>query len=223
MDGMDMGGWTDPGPIGFFLTTWVVMLAAMMFPSVAPMVVAYARIHRHRRKSGRHAPPGSTAVFVAGYLIAWTVFGLVAYVLYGAVASLFPDFLSPDGAGRYVASSVILAAAIYQLTPAKDVCLTKCRTPMDFILRRMRYGYVGALRLGAEHGAWCVGCCWALMVALFALGVMSVGWMAVMGAFIAVEKMLPWKRLANRSVAVALAVIALGVAFAPAAMPGLAL
>lgn len=223
MHGMDMGRWTDPGPLGFFLTTWVVMLAAMMFPSVAPMVISYARIHRRRRELGRHAPPGGTPVFVAGYLVAWTIFGVVAYALFALVTSLVPGSLSSDRAGRYVAAGVILGAAVYQLTSAKDVCLTKCRTPMDFILRRMRDGYGGALRMGVEHGAWCVGCCWALMVALFALGVMSVSWMAVVGAFIAVEKMLPWKRLANRSVAIALAVIGLGVALAPGSVPGLAL
>jgi predicted metal-binding membrane protein len=221
VNGMDMGRWTDPGPLGFFVTTWVVMLAAMMFPSVAPMVIAYARIHRHRRTMGRYAPPGCTAVFVAGYLIMWTFFGGVAYALYAAVTSLFPDFLSSDRGGRYLAAGVIFAAALYQLTKAKDICLTKCRTPMDFILHRMRSGYRGALRMGLEHGAWCVGCCWALMVSLFALGVMSVGWMAVVGSFIAVEKMFPWKRFANRSVAAALAAIALGIALAPGAMPGM--
>ncbi len=223
MDGMDMGSWTDPGSLGFFTTTWVVMLAAMMFPSVAPMVIAYARIHRHRRETGREARPGSTAVFVAGYLATWTAFGLLSYGLYVAAAGLFPTALSPGEGGRYVAAGVILAAALYQLTSAKDVCLSKCRTPMDFILHRLRSGYGGALRMGVEHGAWCVGCCWALMAALFALGVMSVGWMAVVGAFIAVEKMLPWKRLANRSVAVALAVIAVVVALSPAVMPAMAL
>ena len=97
----------------------------------------------------------------------------------------------------------------------------KCRSPMDFILHRLRPGYSGAVRMGVEHGAWCVACCWALMTALFALGVMSLGWMALIGAFIAGEKMLPWKRLANRSIAVALAVIALGVALTPAAMDGM--
>jgi len=221
MRGMDMGRWTDPGSLGFYLTTWVVMLAAMMFPSVSPMVIAYARIHRRRRELGRRAPFGCTAVFVAGYVIAWTIFGVAAYAIYASVSSLFPDFLSSDRGGRYLAAGVILAAAVYQFTPAKDVCLTKCRTPMDFILRRMRHGYAGALRMGVEHGAWCVGCCWALMVALFALGMMSVGWMALVGAFIAVEKMLPWKRLANRSVAIALAVIALGVALPIGSAPGL--
>ncbi|WP_308113693.1 DUF2182 domain-containing protein [Arthrobacter sp. ISL-30] len=220
MDGMDMGRWTDPGPLGFFITTWVVMLAAMMFPSAAPMIVAYARIQRHRRESGRYAPSGSTAIFVAGYLIAWTIFGFATYTLYETATSLLPDFLSSDPGGRYLAAGVIFAAAIYQLTPAKNVSLMKCRTPIDFVLHRMRRGYLGGLRMGVEHGAWCVTCCWALMVALFALGMMSIGWMAVVGAFIALEKMLPWKRLANRSVAVALAVIAIGVALSPAMMPG---
>ena len=223
MSGMDMGRWTDPGSLGFFLTTWVVMLAAMMFPSVAPMVVAYARISRHRRATGRPAPSGSTSLFVAGYLIAWTVFGLVAYALYSVVSALAPGFLASDPGGRDVAAAVIMGAAIYQFTPAKNIALMKCRTPMDFILHRFRHGYVGALRLGIEHGTWCVTCCWALMVALFALGVMSVGWMALVGAFIAVEKMLPWKQLANRTVAFALAAIAIGVALTPVTpmMPGM--
>ncbi len=221
MSGMDMGRWTDPGPFGFFVATWVVMLAAMMFPSVAPMVVAYSRIHSHRRKLGRYAPAGSTAVFVAGYLITWTAFGVVAYWLYASVEALVPGLFASDQGGRYLAAGVIVMAAAYQLTPAKNVALMKCRSPMDFVLHRMRHGYGGALRMGVEHGAWCVSCCWALMVALFALGVMSVGWMALVGAFIAGEKLLPWKRLASRGVAVALAVIALGVALWPVSMDGM--
>jgi predicted metal-binding membrane protein len=220
LSGMDMGRWTDPGPLGFFVATWVVMLAAMMFPSVAPMVVAYDRIQHHRRTMGRYAPAGATAVFVAGYLVSWTAFGLVAYSLYLSVASLAPGVFASDQGGRWLAVGVILVAAVYQLTPAKNVSLMKCRTPMDFLLHRMRYGYRGALRMGVEHGAWCVACCWALMVALFALGVMSIGWMALIGAFIAGEKMLPWKRFANRSVAVALAVIALSIALTPVAVGG---
>lgn len=219
--GMDMGSWTHPGPLGFFTVTWVVMLAAMMFPSVAPMVVAYHRIQRHRRHSGRYAPAGSTAVFVAGYLVSWTAFGLGAYSLYLWVASLAPGVFTPDQGGRYAAAAVIMLAAVYQLTPAKNVSLMKCRSPMDFVLHRLQPGYRGALRMGVEHGSSCVACCWALMTALFALGVMSIGWMALIGALIAGEKLLPWKRLASRSVAVALAAIAVGVALAPAAMDGM--
>lgn len=221
MSGMDMGGWTNPGPLNFFVTTWVVMLAAMMFPSVTPMVTAYAKISRRRREAGRYAPRGSTSLFVAGYLVAWTAFGLVAYDLYQTVAALAPGAFTANPGGRYAAAGVILAAAVYQLTPAKNVCLTKCRTPMDFILHRLRPGHGGALRMGLEHGAWCVGCCWALMVALFALGVMSVGWMALVGAFIAVEKMLPWKRLANRSVSVALVLMAFGIVLVPSSTFGM--
>jgi predicted metal-binding membrane protein len=197
------------------------MLAAMMFPSMAPMAVAYARIHGHRREMGRYAPPGGTAVFVAGYLITWTVFGVVGYGLYASAAALFPSIFDSGQGSRILAGGAIMLAALYQLTAAKNVALMKCRTPMDFILHRMRHGYGGALRMGVEHGAWCVGCCWALMVALFALGVMSVGWMAVVGAFIAAEKLLPWKRVANRSVALALAVIALGVVLWPVPMGGM--
>jgi predicted metal-binding membrane protein len=221
MSGMDMGLWTAPGPLGWFITTWVVMLAAMMFPSMAPMAAAYARIHGHRRAMGRYAPPGCTAVFVAGYLITWTVFGVVGYGLYASAAALFPSIFDSGQGSRILAGGAIMLAALYQLTAAKNVALMKCRTPMDFILHRMRHGYGGALRMGVEHGAWCVGCCWALMVALFALGVMSVGWMAVVGAFIAAEKLLPWKRVANRSVALALAVIALGVVLWPVPMGGM--
>jgi predicted metal-binding membrane protein len=116
---------------------------------------------------------------------------------------------------------VIVAAAIYQLTPLKDVCLSKCRSPFAFLLTAWRPGRVGALRMGLEHGGWCVGCCWALMAALIALGVMSVGWMLFVAALIAIEKLLPWKALANRSVAVLLAVMGLAVALAPERVPGL--
>ena len=185
MNGMDMGRWTDPGPLGFFVTTWVVMLAAMMFPSVAPMVMAYAKISRHRRENGALCPAGVHRR-VRGRLLDGVdgvrARGLLALRM---VASLVPGVFASDPGGRYVAAGVILAAAVYQLTPAKNVSLMKCRTPMDFILHRMRPGYGGALRMGVEHGAWCVACCWALMVALFALGVMSIGWMALVGAFIA--------------------------------------
>lgn len=223
MSGMDMGRWSDLGSFGFFLTTWVVMLAAMMFPSFAPMVVAYARIHRHRRESGRAVPVGGTAVFVAGYLIAWTMYGIAAYALYQLITALLPGFLSSEPGGRYVAVGVILAAAAYQFTPAKNIALMKCRSPMDFILHRMRPGYGGAFRMGAGHGAWCIRCCWALMVALFGLGVMNLGWMALVGAFIAAEKMLPWKRTANLSVAFVLMAAAVVVALTPATMAGPAL
>jgi predicted metal-binding membrane protein len=224
MAGMDAGPGTELGSLGFYVGVWVVMMAAMMFPSIWPMVVAYARIQTGRQNRGK-AKSGlvPVALFVGGYLVAWTAFGVVAYGVLEVVRSLSVDALAWDSAGPYVAGAVIFAAAAYQLTPAKDVCLRKCRDPMDFVLGHWQVGHGGALRMGVEHGAWCVGCCWALMAALFALGVMSLGWMALVAALIAIEKLLPWKAIAGGGVAALLAVLAIGVAFVPERVPGLTL
>jgi predicted metal-binding membrane protein len=222
MSGMDAGPGTDPGTLGFYLTAWVVMMAAMMFPSIAPMVLTYRRIESRRREAGK-GRPGATSLFVAGYLISWTAFGVAAYALIELFRSLSIDALSWNSGGRYIAGGVVFAAAIYQLTPSKDACLTRCRSPIDFVLGHWRGGYGGALRMGVEHGAWCVGCCWALMAALFALGVMSVGWMVFVAALIAIEKLFPWKGVANRSIAGLLAALGLAVAFVPGQVPGLTL
>jgi predicted metal-binding membrane protein len=118
---------------------------------------------------------------------------------------------------------VLVAAAVYQFTPLKDACLKRCRSPLAFLLTAWRPGRLGAMRMGIEHGAWCVGCCWALMAALFALGVMSLGWMAFVAALIAVEKLLPWRVFANRGVALLLVALGIAVAFAPGRVPGLTL
>jgi predicted metal-binding membrane protein len=223
MLGMDAGPGTDPGSLGFSVATWVVMMSAMMFPSIAPMVLTFALIQRRRRERGSIDQAVSTWLFVAGYLAAWTAFGLLAYGLFVGVRSLSIGALSWHRGGRYVAGAVLLAAAIYQLTPAKDACLRRCRGPLGFLLSQWRDGSTGALRMGAVHGAWCAGCCWALMAALFALGVMSITWMIVVAAMIAFEKLLPWRVLANRSVAITLLVLGLGVALVPHQVPGLTL
>jgi predicted metal-binding membrane protein len=200
------------------------MMAAMMFPSIWPMVAAYARVQSGRQKQGT-AKSGlvPVALFVGGFLLAWTAFAVVAYGVLELGRSLSIDALAWDSAGPYVAGGVLFAAAAYQLTPAKDVCLRKCRGPMDFVLGNWEPGYGGALRMGVEHGAWCVGCCWALMASLFALGVMSLGWMALVAALIAIEKLLPWKAIAGGAVAALLAALAIGVAFVPERVPGLTL
>ena len=221
MAGMDAGPGTDPGSLGFWVTAWVVMMAAMMFPSIAPMVVMHARIEEGKRRQGRAVQAGTTVLFVAGYLLTWTAAGLVGYTVIQAGQGLTLDFLAWDRAGPYVAGGVIAAAAIYQLTPLKDACLRRCRSPMAFILTAWQPGRIGALRMGVEHGAWCVGCCWALMAALFALGVMSIGWMVLIAALIATEKLLPWKAVANRGIAVLLVAIGIAVAFIPEDVPRL--
>jgi predicted metal-binding membrane protein len=223
MLGMDAGPGTDPGSLGFYVVSWIVMMSAMMFPSVAPMVLTFAFVQRRRRERGAVSGTVSSWLFIAGYLITWTAFGIAAYGLFVGVRSLSIGELSWHRGGRYLAAAVLLAAAIYQLTPAKDACLRRCRGPLDFVMSQWREGPAGAIRMGAVHGAWCVGCCWALMAALFALGVMSIPWMIVTAGMIAVEKLLPWKALANRTIALALVVLALGIAIAPASVPGLTL
>jgi predicted metal-binding membrane protein len=223
MHGMDAGPGTDLGTLGFYVTAWVVMMAAMMFPSIWPMVVIYSRIQLGKLERGKEAPAGATALFVSGYLVTWTAAGLVGYVVFEAVQSLSIEALSWDRGGPYLAGGVIVAAAAYQLTPLKDVCLSKCRSPLMFVLTAWQPGRLGAMRMGIEHGAWCVGCCWALMAALFAVGVMSVGWMVFIAALIATEKLLPWKAIANRGIAVLLLTLGIAVAFVPERVPGLTL
>jgi predicted metal-binding membrane protein len=212
MGGMDAGPGSDLGELGWFVVTWALMMAAMMLPSVSPMVAAY-----RRRTTGL----GATPSFVAGYLIAWLAAGLLTYALVEGIRSLELGILAWDEAGRYVAAGVILGSALYQLTVPKAACLHRCRDPRAFLDAHWHPGRLGALRMGAEHGGVCVACCWALMAALLALGVMSIGWMALVAALTAAERLLPWQALAVRGVALTLALLALGVAFAPGSVPGL--
>jgi predicted metal-binding membrane protein len=223
MSGMDAGPGTDPGTLGFFIGVWVVMMAAMMFPSIAPMVLMHVRIQEGRRDRGQPVALGATTLFIAGYLIIWAAAGLLGYALFQLGEAISGDLFSWDSGGPYLAGGVIVAASIYQLTPLKNACLRKCRNPFMFLMTRWQPGRLGALRMGIEHGGWCVGCCWMLMAALFALGVMSVGWMAFIAALIAIEKLLPWKAVANRGIAVLLLVLGLSLAIEPDRVPGLTL
>ena len=221
MAGMDNGPWTALGTFAFFIVTWVVMMAAMMFPSVAPMVATYVGIQRGRRRRDMAAPFGATALFVAGYLLVWSLAGAAAYGLGRSVDAGTGDVLSWHRGGRWLVVSVLMAAALYEVTPLKHACLTRCRGPVSFMLTSWRDGRLGAVRMGMLHGAWCLGCCWALMAALFALGIMSLAWMLFIAALIAVEKLLPWRRTAVGLVAGALIVLAMGMAIDPGAVPGL--
>jgi predicted metal-binding membrane protein len=223
MLGMDAGPGTDPGSLGFYVVSWVVMMSAMMFPSIAPMVLTFGFVQRRRQDRGSVDRAVSSWVFVSGYLVTWTAFGLLAYGVYVGVRSLSIPELSWHRGGPYLAGGVLLAAAIYELTPMKDACLSRCRAPLDFVLTHWRDGAWGALRMGVVHGSWCVGCCWGLMAALFALGVMSLTWMVAVAGLIAIEKLVPWRQLANRLVALTLVLLALGVSLAPGNVPGLTL
>jgi predicted metal-binding membrane protein len=214
MRGMDNGPWTGLGSFGWFLGVWVVMMAAMMFPSVSLTVALYSRMTRQRS-------PLSPLLFAAGYLLTWAAAGIVAFGIGVALSSISGDLFTWDRAGRWTAGGTLVVAAVYELTPLKDVCLGKCRSPLGALLGSWRDGPSGALQMGARNGAWCVGCCWALMAALFALGVMSVMWMAVVAGLIAVEKTIPWRRVASYGTAGLLFALGVLMLTAPGAIPGL--
>ena len=212
MRGMDGGPGTDLGTFGWFVGVWVVMMAAMMFPSVAPTAALYSRMTRKRS-------PAAPLLFASGYLLTWAAAGVLAFAVSDLGSAVLGGFLEWDRAGRWFAGGVLAVAALYELTPLKDVCLGKCRSPLGFLLGSWRDGLRGAVQMGARHGAWCVGCCWALMAALFALGVMSIAWMAFIAALIALEKLVPSRRLATYGTAALLLALCLLLLVAPDAIP----
>jgi predicted metal-binding membrane protein len=180
--------WTA-GDFALNLALWWAMMPGMMLPSAAPMILTFATINRRKRQRGQPFVPDMA--FASGYLIAWGLFGLFATLAdwgleQAALISPVTGRLSP-----ILGAIVVTTAGIYQLTPLKSVCLTHCRSPFDFVLNHWREGAVGALRMGAEHGLYCLGCCWFLMVLLFAAGIMSLLWMAAITIFVFVEKLFP--------------------------------
>jgi predicted metal-binding membrane protein len=210
MAGMDAGPGSELGTVGWFAVTWLVMMAAMMLPAVTPMVAAYSR---------RAASAGGNAAFATGYLAAWVAAGLVGYAAIEVARSIDSAFLAWDEAGRYVAAGTIIVAGLYQLTAPKAAFLRRCRELGAFLQEQWRPDLLGALRMGAKYGGLCIGCCWALMAALFALGVMSLTWMALVASLIVAERLLPLD--ARLGVAAVLLVLGAGVALAPDEVPGL--
>ena len=214
MQGMDGGPWTDLGTLAWFLGAWVVMMAAMMFASVAPTVALYARMTGSRT-------PVAPLLFAFGYLVSWAGVGLLAWAVANAGGRVAGDVLAWNRAGRWIAGGTLIVAAVYELTPLKDVCLGKCRSPLGFLLGSWRDGPIGGLQMGVKHGAWCIGCCWALMLSLFALGVMSIVWMAFVAALIAAEKLIPWRRVAIYGTTGTLLVLGVLLLASPGAVPAL--
>ena len=214
MRGMDNGPWTNLGAGGWFLGVWVVMMAAMMFPSVSPTVALYSRMTN-----------GESIVrpllFALGYLVTWAAAGALAFAVAFAGSRIVGDVLAWNRAGRWVAATTLIVAAVYELTPLKDACLGKCRSPLGLLLGSWRDGRAGALRMGAQNGAWCVGCCWALMASFFALGIMSAVWMAIVAGLIAIEKTLPSRGLATYGTAGVLLALGVLLLAMPDAVPGL--
>lgn len=198
----DMGGGMNAGmamPMGpaawtlgyaaMMLVMWVVMMAGMMLPSAMPMILTFATIGRRRRARGQ--PHVATAVFVAGYLIAWGGFSVAATAAQWGLeqaALLSPMMVSTS---PVFGGLLLIAAGLYQVTPLKHACLRHCRSPFDFVLNRWRDGAAGALRMGVEHGLYCLGCCWVAMVLLFVFGVMNLLWIAALAILVLLEKVVP--------------------------------
>jgi predicted metal-binding membrane protein len=183
-----------------FQVTWIVMMAAMMLPSLVPFTIGVGRLMR----AGGGGRPG-TALLTLGYFAVWVATGAVAYLVWGGLEKLAVG--SPADAAR-AGSAVLFGAAIYQLTPLKRVCLRHCRSPSLLLMQHGPQAVAsrfGATRAGLEHGLYCLGCCWALMAVLLALGVMSLVWMGLVAAVIAVEKVTRYGEHISRGVGVLLA------------------
>ncbi len=182
-----------------FLVMWTVMMAAMMFPAVIPVVLAFATLSRGR---GANVPVAA-ALFVAGYLVVWGLLGLPGRALLGAADRLVTESPRLASAG----GAILIACGIYQLTPLKDACLRHCRAPHLFLGHHWRDGAGGALVLGAHHGLYCAGCCASLMIVLLVVGVMDVGWMVGLAALIYLEKILPRGLVLGRVAGIALCIL----------------
>jgi predicted metal-binding membrane protein len=214
MAGMDAGPGTDLGTLGWFSGSWVVMMAAMMLPSFAPTLAAYTTL---TSRSG----PSRRLLFAAGYLLVWTAAGVFTYGLFELGKGLLGGDLAWHGAGRWLSGGVIALAAAYQLTPAKRACMARCREQLGGMPAAGGNRWSAPLAMGARSGGWCIGCSWALMAALFALGVMSLTWMALIAVLVALEKTGPRPLAARLAAASVLAVLAVGVLAAPQLLPGL--
>jgi predicted metal-binding membrane protein len=212
MAGMNAGPGTALGSVGWFAGVWATMMAAMMLPSLAPAAASFTML------VGREL--SRVLLFASGYLLAWSVAGIGAYGLYELGQSLFAGSLAWHSGGRWLAAGVLGLAALYELTPLKRAFLSRCRSPLRFGDPSWQKTRPGALVAGLRNGGWCLGCTWALMAALFALGVMSLTWMALIAVLVALEKIGPWGRGASLATACVLVVLAAAILTVPHEIPG---
>jgi len=200
-----------------WIALWIAMMVAIMFPTAAPMIMMFARVHAKRAERGQTFVP--TWVFASSYLIVWALAGVVAYGIAVAGDTLAGESMwLMDNAPR-IGGALLIAAGVYQLSPLKYVCLNKCRSPMSFILTSWRDGYGGSFRMGLEHGVYCLGCCWLLFAILFPLGMMNIAVLALITLLIFAEKSTPIGRQIAALAAVALIAYGAVVIFVPDALP----
>jgi predicted metal-binding membrane protein len=216
--GMAASGWSLAA-FSAFVVAWAVMMAAMMFPAAAPMILLFRTVARQRQASGGAFVP--TWVFVAGYLLVWTAVGAITWVLVQWLSDVAGQFGAAERAtwAPIALGAVLIVAGLYQLTPLKQVCLNHCRSPLAFVMQHWHEGYGGALRMGIEHGAYCLGCCWALFAVLLATGVMSLAWMLVLTLVVFAEKVLPFGRRASQVVGVVFLILGVVVTSGVADLP----
>ena len=200
----------EPWSVGYFtamLVMWMIMMVGMMVPSAIPMILIYASIVRKAAREGSSLV--ATEVFVAGYVVIWAFFSLVATIAQWALdrmALLSPMIMSNS---QTLGGGLLLAAGAYQLTPFKAACLRHCRSPIQFLASRWKPGGIGAFQMGIEHGSFCLGCCWALMALLFFGGVMNLWWIGGLTLFVLLEKILPFGASAGRIMGAMVAVCGL--------------
>lgn len=202
-----------------FVGTWSLMMAAMMLPTISPMVDAFVRVQANNRVRGNRFV--SPVAFVTGYLLVWCSIGVIAFVLARWLEDLSMDYMWLMDNGARLGGGLIVAAGIYQLSPLKRICLGKCRTPMAFVATSWRDGTLGAVRMGIDHGAFCLGCCWLLFAILFPLGIMNVAIMAAVTVLILAEKVLPYGTRVALIAGVALVAYGLLVVAIPDALPSM--
>ena len=216
MGGMAAAGWSLRGAV-VFVALWTVMMAAMMLPAAAPMILIFASAQARRARQA--AVP--TWVFIAGYLLVWAAAGFLVHGLVQIGSDVATGLTSADRASwaPVALGATLLAAGLYQFTPLKRVCLIHCRSPFAFVAQHWRDGRIGALRMGLRHGGYCLGCCWALFAVMVAAGVMSLAWMLLLTLLVFVEKVLPQGRRAAPVIGVALIILGLMVASGALRMP----
>ena len=216
MAGMSAAGWSLGGAV-VFVAVWTVMMAAMMLPAAAPMILIFASAQARRERD--IAIP--TWIFTSGYILVWLAAGLLVYILVQIGSDIATRLTLADRASwaPVALGATLLAAGLYQFTPIKRVCLIHCRSPFAFVAQHWRDGRAGALQMGFRHGAYCLGCCWALFAVMVAAGVMSLAWMLLLTLVVFVEKVLPQGRRASPMIGVALIVLGLMVASGAVSMP----
>jgi predicted metal-binding membrane protein len=212
MTGMDAGPGTALGSLGWFTGVWATMMAAMMLPSLAPAAAVFTA--SVRRELSR------VLLFAAGYLLVWGVAGIAAYGLFELGKDLFAGSLAWTNGGRWLAAGVLTLAALYELTPQKRVFLSRCRGTVRFQDSSSQSTRPGAFAIGLRNGGWCLGCTWALMAGLFALGVMSLAWMGLIAVLVALEKIGPSARSTRLATAGILVVLAAAILTVPHDVPG---